>query len=504
MSLQAGDRLGSFDVLGPIGAGGMGEVYRARDTRLGREVALKVLPEALAADRDRLSRFEQEARAASALNHPNIVTIHEIGREGETTFIAMELVDGKTLREMAVSGPMPVRKLLQLAAQIAEGLAKAHGAGIVHRDLKPENVMVTKDGFVKILDFGLAKLIEADPDGVSAMPTLARPETHPGTVLGTVGYMSPEQASGEPMDFRSDQFSLGSILYELSTGKKPFQRKTAAETLSAIIRDEPESVARLRPELPAPVRWIVERCLAKDREERFASTRDLARDLGSLREHISEVSSGAEATLGSMGRPRRRMLPWAIGLALLLAGIAAGFAVKGALSGGRPAADPRFRRLTFRHGNLGNARFAPDGRTIVYGGRWAGTTAQEPQLYRMQVGSPESEPFDFRGDILAISPSSELAIVQGPLAGRRRNACPRPDVRGHAARRAGGGGLCRRGLLTGREGARRRALGRRENAPGVSDRKGPGPRHPRGSAHLAGRPLGCFLGSGGRRAARSP
>src|SRR5215510_9679937 len=210
MGLQTGQRLGSFEVLEPLGAGGMGEVYRARDTRLGREVALKVLPESLALDRDRIARFEQEARSASALNHPNIVTIHEIGRDGDTTFVAMELVDGRTLRDLVASGPMPVRKVLNVAAQVAEGLAKAHGAGIVHRDLKPENVMVSKDGFVKILDFGLAKLMETDTSGVSALPTIAQPETRPGTVMGTVGYMSPEQASGEPVDYRSDQFSLGS------------------------------------------------------------------------------------------------------------------------------------------------------------------------------------------------------------------------------------------------------------------------------------------------------
>ncbi|HEV8129167.1 MAG TPA: serine/threonine-protein kinase, partial [Candidatus Eisenbacteria bacterium] len=235
MSLQTGQRLGGFEVLGPLGSGGMGEVYRARDTRLGREVALKVLPDSVAEDRARLSRFEQEARAASALNHPHIVTIYEIGREGDVAFIAMELVDGKTLREHAASGPMPMKRILNVAAQISDGLAKAHGAGIVHRDLKPENVMVSKDGFVKILDFGLAKLSEPQTGQLSAMPTAVTPQTTAGTVLGTVAYMSPEQASGEPVDYRSDQFSLGSMLYEMSTGKRAFQRKTAAETMSAII-----------------------------------------------------------------------------------------------------------------------------------------------------------------------------------------------------------------------------------------------------------------------------
>jgi Tol biopolymer transport system component len=393
----------------------MGEVFRARDARLGREVALKVLPEALAQDRERLSRFEQEARAASALNHPNIVTIHDIGREGETAFIAMELVDGKTLREIEASGPLPVRRILNVAAQVAEGLAKAHTAGIVHRDLKPENVMVSKDGFVKILDFGLAKLVEPESGAVSVMPTLVQPETHPGTVMGTVAYMSPEQASGEPLDFRSDQFSLGSMLYEMTTGQKAFQKKTAAETMSAIIRDEPEPVAKLRPDLPLPVRWMLERCLAKDREERYASTRDLARDLASVRDHLSEVSSGAEAMLGTAGRgkPRRRLAPIAVGVALVSAGLLAGWGLTRKLSPGVPAA-PSFHRLTFHKGQLGNARFAADGQTIVYGAAWGG----EPgfSLYQMRVGSPESGRFEFGADptdILAISGTNELALLVG-------------------------------------------------------------------------------------------
>jgi len=389
----------------------MGEVYRARDTRLGREVALKVLPEALSSDRDRLARFEQEARAASALNHPNIVTIHEIGREGNTTFVAMELVDGKTLRELSASGAMALKKVLSVAAQVSEGLAKAHGAGIVHRDLKPENVMVSKDGFVKILDFGLAKLAEPQSDQVSAMPTVGAPQTTAGTVLGTVAYMSPEQASGDSVDYRSDQFSLGSMLYELATGKKAFQRRTAAETMSAIIREEPEPAGTVRPDLPIPVRWILERCLAKDREERYTSTKDLARDLAGLRDRISEVSSGAEATLSATGRPRRRFtLPLVI--AALVAGLLAGWALTRARPG-RASAPPSFTRLTFRRGALNNARFAPDGKTIVYGARWAGEPP-EVQLYRTQVGSPESTRFDFPGDILAISPSNELAIVDLP------------------------------------------------------------------------------------------
>jgi Tol biopolymer transport system component len=411
MALQTGQRLGGFEILGALGAGGMGEVYRARDTRLGRIVALKVLPEGVSADRARLARFEQEARAASALSHPNIVSIFEIGREGETTFVAMELVDGRTLRELAASGPMPVKKSLNVAAQIAEGLAKAHAAGIVHRDLKPENVMVSKDGFVKILDFGLAKLTEPDSDQVSAMPTLAKPQTTAGTVLGTVAYMSPEQASAEPLDFRSDQFSLGSVLYEMSTGKKAFQRRTAAETMSAIIREEPEPAGTVRPDLPLPVRWVLERCMAKDPEDRYASTRDLSRDLTGLRDHVSDASGGVAALLPSAGRPRRHLtLPLLLLLATLAAGVAAGWALTRARSVQGVATAPSFTRLTFRRGQIGNARFAPDGKTIVYGARWAGEPLAT-QLYRTQVGNPESARFEFRGDILAISPSNELAII---------------------------------------------------------------------------------------------
>jgi hypothetical protein len=406
----------------------MGEVYRARDTRLGREVALKVLPEALAEDRDRLSRFEREARAASALNHPNIVTIHDIGREGETAYIAMELVDGRTLRELSVLGPLPLRRILHVATQIADGLAKAHTAGIVHRDLKPENVMVSKDGFVKILDFGLAKLVEPESGELSAMPTVAATETRPGSVLGTVAYMSPEQASGELLDFRSDQFSFGSILYEMATGQRAFQRKTAAETMAAIIREEPEPVAKLRPEVPLPVRWMIDRCLAKDREERYASTRDLARDLAGVRDHISEVSSGSGALLAEAPRPRRRLGALALGLALMAAAAVAAWLARARLT---PALEaPRFTRLTFRQGTVANARFAPDGQTIVYGARWAGESLG---LYRTQIGSPEYAKFDFAGDILAISRSNELAILQ-PEPGGAFGTLARVQMSGGAPR----------------------------------------------------------------------
>jgi eukaryotic-like serine/threonine-protein kinase len=437
MTLPTGTRLGSFEVSSPLGAGGMGEVYLAKDLRLGREVALKVLPEELSKDPSRLARFEQEARSASALNHPNIVTIYEIGREGDTPYIAMELVDGKTLRELSASGPMTTRKILAAAAQVAEGLAKAHGAGIVHRDLKPENLMVSKDGFVKILDFGLAKLTEPESGGASAMPTLAKAETHPGTVLGTVGYMSPEQASGQNVDFRSDQFSLGSILYELVTGEKAFARKTAAETMSAIIRDEPEPLGKSRPQTPLPLRWIVERCLAKDPEERYASTRDLARDLVGVRDHVSEIGSGGEALVAAPGRPR--LLRAAVPAAFVAAALAAGWIAARALT--KRSAAPSFHRLTFRTGQIANARFAPDGKTVIYGAKWEGDpTPDDVSLYQTRAESPESRRFDYPdADILSVSREGEMALLFGEAKGLSTlsrvalaGGAPRPVLEGIA------------------------------------------------------------------------
>ncbi|MFZ1974406.1 MAG: protein kinase [Candidatus Acidiferrales bacterium] len=287
MALVPGTRLGPYEIVALLGAGGMGEVYRARDARLDRIVAIKILPTAIAADSDQLRRFEREARSASALNHPNIITIHELGQDGSTRYIAMELIEGQTLRELLRGGGLPVRRVLEIATQVAEGLAKAHEAGIAHRDLKPENLMISKDGFVKILDFGLAKAAPAE--GASAETSaLSSWETRPGMVLGTVQYMSPEQASGEALDFRSDQFSFGLVLYEMVTGKRAFVRKTPAEVLVAIMREQAEPVGAQNPDVPAPLCWAIERCMAKDPEKRYATTRDLARELGAMRERFAE------------------------------------------------------------------------------------------------------------------------------------------------------------------------------------------------------------------------
>jgi serine/threonine protein kinase len=404
MTILAGTRLGPYEILAPLGAGGMGEVYRARDPRLGREVALKILPADLSADRDRLTRFEQEARSASALNHPSIVTVYDVGRVDSTSYIAMELVEGKTVREIVASGPLSLKRALSIAAQAADGLAKAHAAGIVHRDLKPENLMVSSDGFVKILDFGLAKLVAPKSEHVSEALTMAGPQTASGIVVGTVGYMSPEQASGAPLDFRSDQFSLGAILYEIVTGRRAFARATAVDTLSAILHEEPEPVASLRIETPLPLRWLIERCIAKEPDERYASTRDLARDLAVLRDHLAETGPTEGLTI----RPgKRRALPL---LAAILAGsallIVGGLLLARRLERRPP---PSYRQLTFRQGTIRSARFSPDGNTVVYGASWAG---QPIEVFTLRPGTPESRSLGLAGgNVLGVSSSGEMAVL---------------------------------------------------------------------------------------------
>ena len=304
MSLETGTRVGPYEIVASIGAGGMGEVYRARDPKLDREIALKVLAAELSSSNEHLRRFEQEARAASALNHPNIVSIYDVGRDDTHAYIAMELVEGKDLRELTAHGPMPIKQLVRTAAKLADGLAAAHERGIVHRDLKPENVIVSNEGFVKILDFGLAKLIRTIGQDETTMP-----QTMPGAVFGTVGYMSPEQARGRPMDFRSDQFSIGVILYELLSGQRPFEEPSPAETMAAIIRNDPKPLRDIRADVPRDLDRIIMRCLEKDPRDRYASTRDLARDLREVRDMIATPSIAERTSTARprfMTRPRRR------------------------------------------------------------------------------------------------------------------------------------------------------------------------------------------------------
>lgn len=277
-----GTTVSHYRVLEKLGGGGMGVVYKAEDIDLGRLVALKFLPDDVAHDSQALSRFQREAKAASALNHPNIVTIYELGHLDGTHYIAMEMISGQTLRALIASGPMPFRKAIAIATQIADALAKAHETGLVHRDLKPENLMVAQDGTAKILDFGLAKLRDYPLN--SEPPTQSTLLTDPGTVMGTVGYMSPEQANGGDVDFRSDQFAFGAVLYEMVNGHPAFQGRGRAEIMAAIVRDQPECQQSIKILAPAPFFWVLEKCVAKDPNQRYASTRDLSRDLAKVRD----------------------------------------------------------------------------------------------------------------------------------------------------------------------------------------------------------------------------
>ena len=316
MSLASGTRLGPYEIVAPLGAGGMGEVYRAHDSRLGREVAVKVLPASFAVDGERLRRFEQEARATGALNHPNILGVYDIGTHEGSPYVVSELLDGETLRTRIGDSPLPERKAIDYAAQIAKGLAAAHDKGIVHRDLKPDNLFVTRDGRVKILDFGLAKIAEAPAvDSETGLAT-AGPQTGAGTVLGTIGYMSPEQVRGHKVDHRSDIFSFGVVLYEMLTGRRAFQGDSAVETMNAILKEDPPLTADSGSAIRPPLDRIVLHCLEKSPDERFQSARDIAFDI----ETLSGTSS--QAALQSPPVRRQWLRPALAGLAALVGGAA--------------------------------------------------------------------------------------------------------------------------------------------------------------------------------------
>ncbi|MEO8430025.1 MAG: protein kinase [Acidobacteriota bacterium] len=321
MAISAGSRLGPYEILAPIGAGGMGEVWRAHDSRLARDVAIKVLPVFFSVDPDRLRRFEREARAASALNHPNILTIHDVGKAGGSPYVVTELLEGETLRARLMPGGLGPRKAIEYSVEIARGLAAAHEKGIVHRDLKPENLFITKDGRVKILDFGLASWQPLDAaasegptarKGLSAVPTMEAPLTEPGMVMGTVGYISPEQVRGQKADQRSDIFAFGAILYEMVTGLRAFQRDTSAETLTAILREEPPPLSGSGAQIPPELIRVIRHCLEKNPGERFQSAQDIAFDLGAL--SGKPVASGPST---------RRRLAW-VAAAITLTVIAGG------------------------------------------------------------------------------------------------------------------------------------------------------------------------------------
>ncbi len=319
--LPIGSRLGPYEILSPLGAGGMGEVYRAKDPRLGREVAIKVLPSSFSQDPDRLRRFEQEARAAGVLNHPNILAIYDIGTHDGSPYVVSELLEGETLRARLAGGAFSPRKALEHALQTAHGLAAAHEKGIVHRDLKPENIFVTQDGRVKILDFGLAKLTQAEEGGTRTDLPTATAGTEPGVVLGTLGYMSPEQVRGKPADPRSDIFSFGAILYEMLSGKRAFPGDSAADTMSAILMKEPPELSQTNRDIPPGLERVVRHCLEKNPQQRFHSAHDLAFDL----EALSDVSALAPAAPTIRLKPAWRARPiWLIaGLAVVLVAVAA-------------------------------------------------------------------------------------------------------------------------------------------------------------------------------------
>ena len=359
--IAAGSLLGPYEIVALIGSGGMGDVYKARDKRLDRDVAVKVLPHDLATDPGRRRRFEQEARAASALNHPNIVAVYDIGSHEGVAFIVTELLEGQSLAERVAQAPLPVRRALEYSAQAARGLDAAHLRGIVHRDLKPANLFLTSQGQVKILDFGIAKLTGEDRE-TSQRDGGDKSGTVPGLVLGTAGYMSPEQVRGDPVDARSDQFSLGCVLYELLAGQAPFQRSTAAQSMAAVLETEPPPLAQVSERVPRPVAWIVERCLAKDPQDRYSATADLARDLELTLSRLPELSGGAAAAIPQPQPTARRAL------AVLSVGILAAGALLSWRSlvhdAGRPAKPAMLAVLPFENlsGNP-NEEFFSDGLT---------------------------------------------------------------------------------------------------------------------------------------------
>lgn len=403
VSLPAGTRLGAYEILAPLGSGGMGEVYRGRDPKLGREVAVKVLLERLGERPGALERFEREAQAVAALSHPNILSIFDFGSQNGTAFAVMELLEGETLRERLAVGALGPRKSIEIASQIAQGLAAAHDKGIVHRDLKPANLFLTRDGIVKILDFGLARMDRVAGSIGTDSPTLSR-HTEPGTVLGTAGYMSPEQVRGESADHRSDIFSFGAVLYEMASGRRAFQRDTPAETMAAILKDEPPDLATVVPGLPPSLERLVQHCLEKQPEDRFQSARDLAFDLQSL----SGNTSGARSAVETPTAPGWRPLAIALGaLALAAAAFVAGRSSAPRSTG---AAIPRasfYQQLTDEAGVESRPSLAPDGKNILYVSAATGNS----DIYLLRVGG--RNPVDLTADSPvedsepAISPDGE-------------------------------------------------------------------------------------------------
>jgi Tol biopolymer transport system component len=402
MPFAADTQVGPYKIISLIGAGGMGEVYRAHDTRLLRDVALKVLQESFTADPDRLRRFEQEARAVAALNHPNIVSVYDVGVADNVHYIITELLEGDTLRQRIPTQGIPSRKAVELAIQLANGLAAAHDQGIAHRDLKPENIIVTKDGRLKILDFGLAKLRRSHAQ-TETLDGFTAAETNVGVVLGTAGYMSPEQVRGEPADALSDVFSFGSILYEMLSGQRAFKRNTSAETMTAILNEEPQELSsRIGVVIPPAIERIVRHCMEKQPRQRFQSARDIAFDL----ESVSAVSgTGAAPAVKAHAR-------WIRPAMLATAALAAGLVLGLWLRPSAPETQPKLHRVTFSRLTILTARFTPDG-NLIYG---ASLEGRPPELFFAQSGSVESRPIGMQAtNILGVAPNGELAVQTNPV-----------------------------------------------------------------------------------------
>jgi serine/threonine protein kinase/Tol biopolymer transport system component len=401
-SSLVGRTLGNYKVIALIGAGGMGEVYRAHDERLDRDVALKVLPADFCRDQSKLKRFEQEARTLAALNDPNLLAIYDIGAENGIPYIVSELLEGQNLRQRLIGGPLPFHRTIDFASQIVRGLVTAHEKRIVHRDLKPENIFVTNDNRVKILDFGVAKLAEPEPTGPgSDAVTLL---TTSGVVLGTVGYMSPEQVRAQPVDHRSDIFSFGAIFYEMLTGKRAFQGPTTADTISAILKEEPEDLWKLNPNLPPATAHILRHCLEKRPEDRFQTARDLLFDLGTL--SLSTGTTGVRMTPQARESSKgNRLWVWPL---IALAGVAM-LAAGWYFGRDRQSELPVYHQLTSRRGSVWAARFTSDPHTIVYGATWNG---DETDIFTTRPESPESRALGFKdAGLLAVSSQGELAIL---------------------------------------------------------------------------------------------
>ncbi|HMD32268.1 MAG TPA: protein kinase, partial [Candidatus Acidoferrales bacterium] len=411
MTLAAGTKLGPYEVVAPVGAGGMGEVYRARDTRLGRDVAVKVLPAAIASDPDRLRRFEQEARAIGALNHPNILAVYDIGAHDGAPYLVTELLEGETLRGLLGGGPLSARRATEIALQIASGLFAAHEKGIIHRDLKPDNLFITRDGRVKILDFGLAKLAAAPGAGGDEAATLATMASHgaaktsPGAVLGTAGYMSPEQVRGLPVDHRSDIFSFGSLLYEMLAGARPFRGESSVETMNAILKEDPPDLAAGDKKIPPAMDRIVRRCLEKSPERRFQSASDLAFAIETL---SGSAISSAPRQPAAAAPAAGRSLAWPLAAVAALAIAVIAFFLGGRLLKPAPAT---FRDVVYGRGYIGAARFTPDGDSIVYSAAWRGKpaeifTSRLDSIAARSLGLPDTE-------LLAVSRTGDLGISMG-------------------------------------------------------------------------------------------